>query len=201
MGTSDKQLIFDGESEDFTSILGHDIFEIEPDISNIGDGSKMAIEFADKHIIYAYFVCDSVENVKKNKSLLVGMKIYESPNVAKAQGRKNWALTDKHLVQCKLDLSSYLDLLDLYDLNLINLYYNNELKNKNIKADISNGNLLGKYCIEHKIRVVRRLIEVTDSNGKASYINKRLKIKQAYVQYTVLDTSSVSDIKEIKVNF
>ena len=168
-----------------------------PTMEDVKDGEKMSLEFADKHTIWVYFMCDNIDKIKKDRSLLKSIRLYESPNVAKATNLSG-SVNTWQLVKCHLDISNCLDLLNFNDIVTLRKYYDSPVKNKVLKKNITDAELVTSYIQVSHPKVIREVVERKDIEGKSYKIHSGSNIKAMYIKYVVLDISCLGNIKIVQ---
>lgn len=182
--------IIDDVTSDFTFSYYNDIFTLTGDVK---EENRLGLEFRDAHKIVVYSVCPNIEILKSNRELLKKLKFFESKGWALNTSNRGILETGGSLIECEIDLTKCLDLIDRHDMDLLYSFSKGLLAKKIIKKgdkDFTN-KLISYYCNNQGIQVVRKMT-ISDK------VSKDIGIKLVYIGYKILDSSCVTNLKEIK---
>ena len=129
----------------FTEGIFNDILGEAEEKPSIDEDVTMDLEFGGKKVMWLYRVSDySDKEIEKDKNLLLryGALLYESLNTAMRIGRKTGL--SRYTVRCAVDITNCLDLVNSHDIGQLKAYYEWAMKNQQIKANVSDEELIGK---------------------------------------------------------
>lgn len=165
-------------------------------LSDVGEGSKRVdVKYSGKTKIYLYAPCSSsdIERIKSDKSILSAFKYYESRNTAEAF--TSGVQRSDHILEIILDTSGCLDLLNLYELNQIKLFYEAGIKAKAFQKGIEENDLLVRYIRSQNGRI--RSMRYIDSLDEKVCSKSKLTIPR-YIVYKVIDIKTISGLSQVK---
>lgn len=181
--------LFTFESDYDTVYMG----DCTPTVDDLKEDEIMSLSFAGNNVINVYTLCESGEKFIKDKSLLKGVFLYESSNVALATSNMKELVTGGDLVQVQLNLCRCLDLLDFGDVKRLQNYYDFVVKHNKLSSENIKTKLASSYIIENNIEVVRDL-GVSTKNGKSIPIFKCAIMKQSFIRYRVFNANCIGAV-------